>query len=46
MVSGSNVTEATPSALTGGNAFSVTWNSDGVTAAAADPATAYWWWSD
>ena len=41
MVSGNNVTEATPSALTGGNAFSVTWNSDGVTAAAApapDPA--------
>ena len=35
MVSGNNVTEATPSALTGGNAFSVTWNSDGVTAAAA-----------
>ena len=29
MVSGNNVTEATPSALTGGNAFSVTWNSDG-----------------
>jgi hypothetical protein len=71
MVSGNNVTEATPSALTGGNAFSVTWNSDGVTAAApapsatatatapapadtapapdpaaADPSTAYWWWSD
>jgi hypothetical protein len=41
MVSGNNVTEATPSALTGGNAFSVTWNSDGVTAApATDPATA------
>jgi len=44
MVSGNNVTEATPSALTGGNAFSVTWNSDGVTAAAApapaDTATA------
>ena len=34
MVSGNNVTEATPSALTGGNAFSVTWNSAGVTAAA------------
>jgi peptidase A4-like protein len=38
MVSGSNVTEATPSALTGGNAFSVTWNSDGVAAAAPAPA--------
>ena len=33
MVSGNNVTEATPSALTGGNAFTVTWNSDGTTAA-------------
>ena len=32
MVSASNVTEATPSALTGGNAFTVTW--DGNTAAA------------
>jgi len=41
MVSGNNVTEATPSALTGGNAFSVTWNSAGVTAAApADTAPA------
>ncbi len=29
MVSGAGVTEATPSALTGGNAFSVTWNSSG-----------------
>ena len=56
MVSGSNVTEATPSALTGGNAFSVTWNSDGVTAAAAatDPGSTsgrhhhhrYWWWGN
>jgi hypothetical protein len=26
MVSASNVTEATPSALTGGNAFTVTWD--------------------
>jgi hypothetical protein len=34
MVSGNNVTEATPSALTGGNAFTVTWNSDGATATA------------
>lgn len=34
MVSANNVTEATPSALTGGNAFTVTWNSDGLTAAA------------
>jgi hypothetical protein len=37
MVSGNNVTEATPSALTGGNAFTVTWNSDGATATAAAP---------
>ena len=29
MVSASGVTEATPSALTGGNAFAVTWNSSG-----------------
>src|SRR5581483_6810025 len=35
MVSGNNVTEATPSALAGGNAFTVTWNSDGATGAAA-----------
>jgi Peptidase A4 family len=35
MVSANNVTEATPSALTGGNAFTVTWDSDG----AAGPAT-------
>jgi hypothetical protein len=34
MVSGNNVTEATPSALTGGNAFTVTWNSNGATAPA------------
>jgi hypothetical protein len=34
MVSGSNVTEATPSALTGGSAFSVTWDSDGTTVTA------------
>jgi hypothetical protein len=40
MVSGNNVTEATPSALTGGNAFSVTWNSDGATATAAPPPSA------
>jgi hypothetical protein len=31
MVSASNVTEATPSALTGGNAFTVTWNGSGAT---------------
>jgi hypothetical protein len=35
MVSGNNVTEATPSALTGGNAFTVTWDSDGTTVVAA-----------
>ncbi len=35
MVSANNVTEATPSALTGGNAFTVTWDSDGATVAAA-----------
>lgn len=34
MVSGNNVTEATPSALTGGNAFTVTWDSDGTTVTA------------
>ncbi len=46
MVSGNNVTEATPSALTGGTAFTVTWDSDGTTAtpahtpaATATPAT-------
>ena len=32
MVSASNVTEATPSALTGGNAFTVTWDGNGATA--------------
>lgn len=37
LVSGNMVTEATPSALTGGNAFTVTWNSDG-TAAGGAPA--------
>jgi hypothetical protein len=53
MVSGNNVTEATPSALTGGNAFSVTWNSDGLTAAGDPGSTSgqhhhhrYWWWGD
>jgi len=40
MVSAGDVTEATPSALTGGNAFTVTWDSSGVTAtAAAAPAS-------
>jgi hypothetical protein len=34
MVSGNNVTEATPSALTGGSAFAVTWDSDGTTGTA------------
>ena len=38
MVSGANVTLATPSALTGGNAFTVTWDSTGSTAAPAGPA--------
>lgn len=32
MVSADNVTEATPSALTAGNAFSVTWDSSGIAA--------------
>ena len=36
----SNVTEATPSALTGGNAFTVTWDSNGATATAAPTPTA------
>jgi hypothetical protein len=35
MVSQGGVTEATPSALTGGNAFTVTWNSSGAAAAGA-----------
>jgi Peptidase A4 family len=34
MVSAGGVTEATPSALGGGNAFTVTWDSSGVTATA------------
>jgi Peptidase A4 family len=38
LVSGNNVTEATPSALTGGNAFTVTWNSDGLAAGTPAPA--------
>src|SRR5581483_7791340 len=38
MVSGNNVTEATPSALAGGNAFTVTWNSDGLAAGTPAPA--------
>jgi hypothetical protein len=29
MVSAGGITEATPSALTGDNAFSITWNSSG-----------------
>ena len=40
MVSAANVTEATPSALTGGNAFSVTWDSSGITATTAPTPTA------
>jgi hypothetical protein len=39
MVSAAGVTEATPSALTGGNAFSVTWDSSGASAGATAPAT-------
>jgi hypothetical protein len=35
MVSGAGVTEATPSALTGANAFSVTWDSSGSSTGAA-----------
>ncbi|HVT69385.1 MAG TPA: G1 family glutamic endopeptidase [Trebonia sp.] len=35
MVSASGVTEATPSALTGGNSFTVTWDSSGTPAPAA-----------
>jgi hypothetical protein len=35
MVSANNVTEATPSALTGGNAFTVTWDSNATTGTAA-----------
>jgi Peptidase A4 family len=34
MVSANGVTEATPSALTGGNAFTVTWDSSGATSTA------------
>ena len=34
MVSASDLTEATPSALTGGNAFTVTWDSSGTTGTA------------
>ena len=39
MVSASNVTEATPSALTGGNAFTVTWDGNTAAAAPSGPAT-------
>lgn len=38
MVSANGVTEATPSALTGGNAFTVTWDSSGANAVAPAPA--------
>jgi hypothetical protein len=38
MVSANGVTEATPSALTNGNAFTVTWDSSGANAAAPAPA--------
>lgn len=38
MVSAAGVTEATPSALTGGNSFMVAWNSSGTAAAAANAA--------
>jgi Peptidase A4 family len=52
MVSGSNLAEATPSALTGGNAFTVTWNSDGGSGGTGDSGGTsgqhrhhrYWWW--
>jgi hypothetical protein len=37
-VSNAGVTDATPSALTGGNAFTVTWNNSGSGAAQAVPA--------
>ncbi len=41
MVSASDITEATPSALTGDNAFTVTWDSNGTnTTATTPPATA------
>jgi hypothetical protein len=40
MVSANDVTEATPSALTGGDAFTVTWDSNGTTATAAPTPTA------
>jgi hypothetical protein len=40
MVSNAGVTDATPSALNGGNAFSVTWNNSGANAAAAGTANA------
>ena len=39
MVSANDVTEATPSALTGGSAFTVTWDSNGTTATAAPTPT-------
>jgi hypothetical protein len=38
MVSANDVTEATPSALAGGNAFAVTWDSNGTSATAAPTA--------
>ena len=38
MVSAGGVTEATPSAITNGNAFSVTWDSNGTAASPAAPA--------
>jgi Peptidase A4 family len=40
LVSADGVTEAAPSALTGGNAFTVTWESNGITTAAALPPAA------
>jgi hypothetical protein len=40
MVSANDVTEATPSALTGGNAFTVTWDSSGATGTAAPTSAA------
>lgn len=40
MVSQGGITEATPSAVTGGNSFTVTWDSNGLAAAAATPTAA------
>jgi hypothetical protein len=39
LVSANDVAEATPSALTGGNAFTVTWDSNGTTGTPGNPGT-------